>query len=305
MRKIIPALLFGALFMSCIDKDYDLSKIDTDDITVGGETSKLEMPLATVLIRMDEFTDGETDIQAIFDEVDIWLPAQLPGENALDLTRLHPGSTYTNQVLDALFAQLQSDDAKLTQLTDLVWEKYSPEFLPLLGLPGNPTEAVFKSTFKTTFRQSDDIQVKAREVASGYLTEIRVDDLHYTIDKFDISSDIVDMLADNLDPRDKADAKNTLHLYGTIESRLPLHYGITPDFVGTDVSFQAGIGPDASSDIPETRVYEDDLRTIIGGIDIVIPVTLEKYYPVPGFSRDQEVHIYLKLRKCGGLTLNL
>lgn len=75
MRFILPLFLFGMLATSCIDNNYDLSEIDTDGVVIGDE---FRLPLATVTVSMSELGKDGTDIKALFDEADIWLPSPLP-----------------------------------------------------------------------------------------------------------------------------------------------------------------------------------------------------------------------------------
>lgn len=95
------------------------------------------------------------------------------------------------------------------------------------------------------------------------------------------------MLADNLDPEGTPNARNTLFLYGQITSGLPLSLLLDPSFSPTEITFQVGVGADkASNDIPQTQLFAEDLRQIVEGITIRIPVTLTEYYPGKGFSDD-------------------
>ena len=115
------------------------------------------------------------------------------------------------------------------------------------------------------------------------------------------------MLADNLDPEGTPNARNTLFLYGQITSGLPLSLLLDPSFSPTEITFQVGVGADkASNDIPQTQLFAEDLRQIVEGITIRIPVTLTEYYPGKGFSDDQyQIVISLSLLKNGGLKLDI
>lgn len=44
MRKFLPFLFAAALASSCIDNAYDLSNVNTDDVTIGDE--ELGIPVA-------------------------------------------------------------------------------------------------------------------------------------------------------------------------------------------------------------------------------------------------------------------
>ena len=86
MRFILPLFLFGMLATSCIDNNYDLSEIDTDGVVIGDE---FRLPLATVTVSMSELGKDGTDIKALFDEADIWLPSPLPADGKyVDLQKI-------------------------------------------------------------------------------------------------------------------------------------------------------------------------------------------------------------------------
>ena len=48
MRKFLTIFTLSLLAVSCIDNDYDLSDIDTDDIGIGDENSVFTCPLLTL-----------------------------------------------------------------------------------------------------------------------------------------------------------------------------------------------------------------------------------------------------------------
>ena len=102
-------------------------------------------------------------------------------------------------------------------------------------------------------------------------------------------------------------ARKTLFLYGQITSGLPLSLLLDPSFSPTEITFQVGVGADkASNDIPQTQLFAEDLRQIVEGITIRIPVTLTEYYPGKGFSDDRyQIVISLSLLKNGGLKLDI
>ena len=60
MRKFLPFLFAAALASSCIDNAYDLSNVNTDDVTIGDEDSEYRLPLATVYVSMSELKEVRT-----------------------------------------------------------------------------------------------------------------------------------------------------------------------------------------------------------------------------------------------------
>ena len=307
MRSLLPLFLFGILATSCVDSDYDLADIDTDGVTIGDE---FKLPLATVTVSMNELSDGEFDIKALFDEADIWLPSPLPGgASFVDLEAIQENPAAITPLLEALIGQMQTDDAKINAVADLLYTKYLDNFLPLLPPGTDPQD--FKPVFIEAFRNTpiikDQLTTEVRNLAGSHLTNLKVDDVKYDIGKIDIGSDIVDMLAENLDPKETPEAQRTktLHIYGEITSGLPVSLTLTPLFSPTEVQFTVPITPNVKNAIPKTQLFESDLRQIIDGAEIVIPVALEKYFPGSGFTPDQKIVISLRLVKKGGLKLNL
>lgn len=305
MKLFVPLLLLCMIASSCIDKDYDLSQIDTEGVTIG---DVFELPLATVTVGMNELNKDGADIEALFDEADIWLPSSLPGDaESVDLLKIQNTPSYTTQLLDALIAQMQTDDAKIDAVADLLYAKYLDTFLPMLPPNTNPRDfkPVFIEAFRNTPMLQDQLTAEVKNLASGYLTDLQVGEVTYDIGKIDIGSDIVDMLADNLDPKGTANPRNTLDIYGEITSAMPLSLQFSPHFSPTEVKFDVHVEPNVTTRIAETRLYESDLRQIIEGAQIILPVTLEEYFPGYGFTSDQKIVIKLRLRKHGGLKLNL
>lgn len=311
MRKLILLLLSGVLSTACVDKDYDLGNIDTDNIAIGDEGSQFRIPLVKVLVSKDEIKNNAGNIEEIFREADIWFPSQLPDSKFVDLVKLQNEPAYVNTLLRTLREEMQTSDAKLASVVDLVWDKYAADFLPLLNLTA-PDEQTFKTAFKTAYRNDASLREQLADEVSAlartYLTgSLGIDQLEYEVGHIDISSDIVDMLADNLDPEGTPNARNTLFLYGQITSGLPLSLRLDPRLSPTEVTFQVEVGVDkTSNDIPETQLFAEDLRQIVEGITIRIPVTLTEYYPGKGFSDDQyQIVISLSLLKNGGLKLDI
>lgn len=312
MRKIFTLFLAGALFTACIDKDYDLENIETDNVTIGGDESEFRIPLASVRVSLNEIASGENNIQKIFAEADVWLPSQLPGSDSngtyADLVKL-AGNTdgYTDGLLDALIAQMLTDDNKINDVAELLCDdKYFDTFREMLHLPAGTQPETFIPVFTEAFRTQktlrEELSTEVKNLARGYLTTMDVELPDYDVGKVDISDDVVDMLAGNLN------AGNTLDLYGEIANELPVTLQIDPIFTPTDVSFHVNVKANtADNEIKPTRLTEENLRQIIAGIQIQIPIELQKYYPGKGFQEniDHQIVINLRLLKKGGLKLDI
>lgn len=321
MKKFYALILLCVVSSTaCVDLEYDLSKINTDDIAIGDESSQFEVPLLKVYISMDELTDvdGES-IDAVFDEADIWLPSQLPdqdenGNYFASLSRLADDNKYVGELLSKLFNQLVSDPERLGQMASLLQEKYFEDFSPLFpGTLQSEFRAEFIDQYTNNEQKRPQLNGKLEELARGYLAKLDVDlpPISYSVDRVELSDDVVNMLIENLDGKEVAEPKNTLHMAGTIANRLPFSATATPLFTPTEVSFTAEI--DANNDanvLPETRIFADDLQTIVRGLTIDINVHVDKYYPGRGFDRgtdgsQPQLSIILHLIKRGALKFDL
>lgn len=312
MKKLPLLFLVGLLAAGCVDKEYDLKDVETDNIAIGDSQSEFRCPLMTIRVSMQEITDNGIDIENVFRETDIWLPTELP-DAYVDIRRLVSDEAYVSTLLDLLVDELLVSDTKLDQVVGLIWN--TPAYrqsvtgsVPELDLDDADTfRSLFRSLYQNNAQVRELLDEQVRLLAHDYLTALQVDDITYDIDRIDLDDNIVDMLAENLDPEGTPDAKNTLHIYGTIANRLPLSAEIQARLRPTLIEVPVQI--DAKSEenvIAETPIYGEDLRTLIHGCQVVIPVTLDRYYR-NGFDNtaDCQLLIELHLVKRGGLKLNL
>jgi len=312
MKKLPLLFLVGLLAAGCVDKEYDLKDVETDNIAIGDSQSEFRCPLMTIRVSMQEITDNGIDIENVFRETDIWLPTGLP-DAYVDIRRLVSDEAYVSTLLDLLVDELLVSDTKLDQVVELIWN--TPAYrqsvtgsVPELDLDDADTfRSLFRSLYQNNAQVRELLDEQVRLLAHDYLTALQVDDITYDIDRIDLDDNIVDMLAENLDPEGTPDAKNTLHIYGTIANRLPLSAEIQARLRPTLIEVPVQI--DAKSEenvIAETPIYGEDLRTLIHGCQVVIPVTLDRYYR-NGFDNtaDCQLLIELHLVKRGGLKLNL
>lgn len=312
MKKLPLLFLVGLLAAGCVDKEYDLKDVETDNIAIGDSQSEFRCPLMTIRVSMQEITDNGIDIENVFRETDIWLPTELP-DAYVDIRRLVSDEAYVSTLLEQLVDEMLVSDTKLDQVVELIWN--TPAYrqsvtgsVPELDLDDADTfRSLFRSLYQNNAQVRGLLDEQVRLLAHDYLTALQVDDITYDIDRIDLDDNIVDMLAENLDPEGTPDAKNTLHIYGTIANRLPLSAEIQARLRPTLIEVPVQI--DAKSEenvIAETPIYGEDLRTLIHGCQVVIPVTLDRYYR-NGFDNtaDCQLLIELHLVKRGGLKLNL
>ena len=217
------------LVTSCIDNNYDLSEIDTDGVVIGDE---FRLPLATVTVSMSELSKEGTDIKALFDEADIWLPSPLPaGGKYVDLQKIQHTPSYIDELLDELIEQMKRSDAKINAVADLLYDKYLGTFLPPASAehgPGKISSRYSSRCSRATTGLQEELAGEVRDLAGSYLTDLKIEDVTYDLGRIDLGSDVVDMLADNLDPKGTANPKNTLDIYGEIISALPVSLQFSP-----------------------------------------------------------------------------
>lgn len=311
MKKMLPLLLcVVGLCGGCIDQDYDLNKIEAGDVTIGNDQSEFVMPLATVVVAMDELQDNKTNIKGMFAEVDIWLPTTLPGgADYVDIVRLANDEAYLDGILNALIEEmLLPGSQKMDDVVDLIWrdEDYRQHFTDLI--PAD-SEEHFKTGFKEHFGGDDqlgeELRDKVSELVRTSLTDIRITPLQYDA-KLNLGSSVIDMLSKNLDPEGTVNPVNTLFLYGEVISELPISFRMAPVFTGPQVTVVPFIvEPDLRSDIPATQFYKDDVELLINQFGMEVALVPQKYFPNTGFDDNQTIRMTLKLRKHGGLSLNL
>lgn len=133
------------LAVSCIDNDYDLSDIDTDDIGIGDENSVFTCPLMTLRVAVADIVNEQGDLDGILAEADVWLPDRLPdGAEAVDVKRLTGGDgqqaqqAYVQTLLTALQEEIDADasDRKLEQIApDRSMRSIGRIFSPITSLP--------------------------------------------------------------------------------------------------------------------------------------------------------------------------
>lgn len=311
MRKLTLLLLASTLLAGCVDKEYDLKNVETDQVAIGDSESEFRCPLMTIRVSMQEIADNGTDIENIFREADIWLPTALP-DSYVEIRRLVSDEAYLGEMLDLLAEELLVSDTKMDEVIELIWNTslYRESVIgsvPELDL--NDVEA-FRPLFRTFYRSNaavrETLEELVRTFAHDYLSRLQVDDITYDIDRIELDGNVVDMLVENLDPEGTPDAKNSLQIYGTIDNRLPLSAEIRARLRPTLIEIPVDIEAKSEGNvIAGTPIYGEDLRTLVNGCQVVIPVTLDRYYR-NGFddTADCQLLIQLHLVKRGGLKIN-
>ncbi len=319
MKKIwlLTFLLLGAA--SCIDSDYDLSNIDSDDITIGTDGSEFVMPVVTIRVsaaQLNQNSDqSKVSILELYHEADIWLPSTLPGNaEYAEVARLSEDEAYLNSMLSALFDEMDASESKRTAVCGLIASNYKSAFVGFLpaGVPSSvrqeidaadPTEAAaLIADLYGSLR--GEVSTAITEIASAYLRDMQLEPVSYEVSGLDLSSDVRTMLIDNLDAADVENPVNALYLSGTIESEFPFQFRLEPHLEQTRLDFgEIVVACGQTSELHEIRFFADDFDRLNQGSVLTMPVTVERYYPGKGLQESQIVRIHLSLRKTGALQL--
>lgn len=323
MKRLLFFLLLCISVTGCIDDAYDLSKLDTGEnsgIVIGNDKSEFKMPLAIINFSMASFNqsggNGYTSITDLIDEVNIWLPSTLPGGvDYIEIGRLMSDSDYLNSILTALVDEMNADEQKRNEVCLLVAEEYRSKILSLLDgvIPTFLLSAVYDlsneeagAAIAKLYVTFNDIVAEAiKSVSADFLMGLQMDKVSFQIPSLDVSSEVYDMLAANLDPDYESNPVNALYIYGTIESQLPISFVLYPSLEGLRAQFGEIAVSEGVNSLNDVRLTADDLYTLTQGYGsrFITSIYLNRYYVNKKISKDQKVSINLKLRKTGGLKL--
>ncbi len=310
MKKILLLLTVAVCSVGCIDDDYDLTRIDSSDVTIGTEESRFTMPLATIYVGTAQLQDGSSDLQSIFDEVEIWIPSTLPdGANYIDMVRLSGDNEYINTLLTALIDEmLQPGSTKLDAIATLIWSNpnYRDHFASWLP---TVSEAEFLAAFKSSFGADDAVgaalQGATRTLAREFLVNIQLLPVYYQA-ALNLSEDTISMLTDNLDAADEPNPTSALYLLGEVTCDLAVSFQVSVLFESAGVTVPAfDIERNVQTDIPQTRFFAEEAKSLMRDFRVRVDYMPLRYYPGVGFHEGQNIRMALRLAKTGSLTLNL
>lgn len=304
---------------SCVDSDYDLSNIDSDDITIGTDDSEFVMPVATIRVATSRLNqdagEGKVSITELYREADIWLPSVLPGNaEYVEVLRLSEDDAYLTEMLSALFEEMDESETKCTEVCELIAEKYREAFVDFLpaGVPSeirqqilaaDPDEAAGQIA-ELYLQMTGEVTEAITQLASGYLTDMQLEPVRYEVSGLNLSNDVRKMLTDNLDDAETENPVNALYLTGTIESELPFRCRLEPRLEQTRIDFgEIVVENGRTTELHEVRFFTEDFDRMNEGSELVMPVSIERYYPALGLQDSQIVRIHLSLRKTGALQL--
>lgn len=308
MKRVLMALALAFVVSACVDENLDLGKVDADNITIGTDESVFEMPLATLTVKTSALHSGEIGIEEVFEEVNIWLPATLPaGADYVDLQLLESNEGgYRDNLIDALLLQMETDLEKRRLVANHLEEDYAASFDDLL--PAGSTMSI--SDFIYEHYDDEGMEEYLHEridyLAHDYLMDVAtsVDSVDCNIGSIGLDSSVIDMLTHGIGTRENPSQSCYLALYGTINSKIPVDVHSWVNVDKTGVVIELDVHHNQMTDIPESRVYADDLRQMVMDTHLIIPIGLDHYYPNESFPshNDMALTLTLSLRKKGGLA---
>lgn len=308
------------LLSSCVDDAYNLSNIEDGDIALGGNDSEFFMPLASISYAASNIqinANEEMSAIELYDRINIWIPSTLPGNATyIDLQQLKQPA-YKNSILNALYDEMEQQEQKRLAVCLHVMECYKPGLIEMLQESGNATLALAAQHLNTITNQEgsallatlfaacpNEIRTVFNELSDNDLLNYNIQDARIRIPSLDISEEVETMLSDNLDPMQVTNPTNALYLFGDIYSDFPFLCHFNPYILESQINLgKLSVDKQVTTPIQEVRIYKEDLQTLINGSFLVIPITLERYYPHADFNENSKLDISISLRKTGGLTL--
>lgn len=316
---LLFTLAAAMMLVSCVDDEYDLSNIDSDNITIGGDESEFLMPLAEISYAAGNIKTGSHDesIIVLYDQINNWVPSTLPdGAEYIDLQKLNE-KEYKLSILNALFAEMIADEERREAVCAYILDAYKDDLIEALRASKNTVVAMAAIQLATTEQETavkllsglfvaypDDVHPIFDEISDNDLIDLSIDDVYIEIPAMDISDDVEAMLTDNIDSSSESNPVNALYLFGKAYSDFPVKFSLRPyiEFTNIDLG-NITIDKETTTPINEVRIYSEDLLTLFNGSRLIIPITLDRYYPNAAFSEESKLDLSLSLRKTGGLTL--
>ena len=323
MKRIFLLAIVGlaSIMVACVDESYDLTNLDTSNTALGGDESEFLMPLLTMKFTTDNFSketsDGTSSISQMRENINVWLPAELPnGEDYIDIPALANDQEYKLAILENLFAEMTQTEAKRNAVCSHIIGLYFDELLGALSSSPKPALQAATTQIKAIPDEDkvallselfivfpDDIEAILKDIANNDLIDITLEDIYAQIPAMDISPEVEQMLSENLDPSSVANPINALYIFGEVTSNFPFKLQIRPHVEYTQIDLGEITLDNATTKINETRIYQEDLTTLFNGSQLIIPVSLDRYYPNLELNDQSQISISISLRKTGGLKL--
>lgn len=314
MKKILLFATAVLLAAGCVDNKFDLSDIDTGDISIGSDKTELKMPLGTIKVMGDALqSEGTYDsLDAIFEEADAWIPS---GMTSLSISTLALGvgnkdhDDYVDDIVNELMKDVRENkDGKRDVVVDIIAhnKSYTDAIIPRDPITGDPLYSLDEAGVKDYINNHlSDFEKDSREILKDIIEKhlesltTSVEDISAEIDGF--GQDTVDMLSTE---------GSSISLDGTITNNLPLTASGTIVFtdkqgneLNTPTKIKLVYGQTAELNFTLTAA---DIKKMADDMDLVIRFGLEDYFPrtnKPFGADDVALEMELKLIRKGGVNL--
>lgn len=321
LATIILTLCCAVAFSSCVDREFDLSKVKNEDVTIGNDETEFRMPLLSLRITSDNISQsaeaGEVSIKNLYTNLSVWLPSELPGGvDFIDVPRLMDKGEYFETIFDVLYDEVQLNEQKRSTVCHYLVGKHRARLIGFLlkqqsagnqivsGDVNNLSDEELRQVLSGLIVDSPDlIGALLRQVAAVDVDALTLKDISVDIPSLDISQDIEDMLVDNLDSASEIKPKRALYIKIDIDSNFPFEFLLRPVIDGTIIKFGDISIHYGKTEMGEIRIYAEDLHTIFNGSHFSMPISVVKYFPYLSFGDDCEIVVRLSVCKKGGLTI--
>ncbi|MFI3318738.1 MAG: membrane lipoprotein lipid attachment site-containing protein [Rikenellaceae bacterium] len=338
MKKFTFTLLAAALVAGCnVNEDFDLSKIESDNLTFGNENSLFEAPMVSITIDLDEQFSSTTEslsTRASSDksfadyvsEYDELIPSSY-SQDGVDLQLLadQEDSSYRDTFIEELVTEAVTDEGKSETLASLVYDNWDsldeidPEIKDVLTeseIDYTADKDAFVGAFSTTLQSEDSTLASAITTTASALVqqniseltdEIQAQDISASIDAIALPDDILKMITDNLDGENCS-----LRLFARIVNNIPFDFSLNTPTIEAISGYVLTMEDNLENDrLESNEISSDNLTEILEGINVVTTLSITTFYPSSSTKSETEteqsegysITIELGLIKSGAITL--
>lgn len=309
MKRLLLLTVCAAMTSACVTKEYDLKDgVYTDNAGIGDADAQFVIPLANIRVDSNELTTGKGGIITMFDGIDVWIPASY---NSIEVQKLND-SQYIGQWVEDLCSGMNDgmndskeesgiQDNDFDRVVEHIHKNRMEDFRYWVAASND------LDTYKNNFRRSWNYfrtgierkigQAVAEDVAN-VSTEVAPTD--YTIDNSGLDNKVIDMLAEWHND-------DALALCGSVVNRMKLfECKLKAELLGTSVGFDLQVQPaDSTVDIPVVKIPAREARTIVQRSTMRLTLTPVRFYPRTPADPGEQLLVQLKLRRKGGMPVNL
>lgn len=326
MKKLLLFATVLALSVSCIDNDFDLSDVKTDDIGIGSDETVFRLPLANITVKWSAIiNDEDTTVEDNFNEADTWIPERLPdGDSFISIEKISKNDdVYVDKIINGLLDDISKPGEKRSKVIEMIAgnSEYQDMILPrnpvtgeslVKDKNGNPINSVDEYISANFDLFKDQSKAALRDIVDEYLKTMdgSIEDITNDIDGFGLDDEIIDMLGDG----------GKMRIYGEITNYLPV------DCTGS-LKLTSAENGNTVLDIPldlqykgtkkiDIEIKKHNLAGMADNMKLTVHFEPKNYYPRSLPNDEQRnaldsrengengaLKLNLKLEKTGGLSL--